>query len=79
MVCLEMYESATDPTTHALLTAEDVRRYLALPSTASVYAMVRRGDLPGLRVGRRRLRFRQADVAALVQARDHENEGSNGR
>ncbi len=62
-----MSKNLPEPTGDGLLTTEDVRRYLALPSKAAVYAMVRRGELPALRVGRRRIRFRTSDVLAVVR------------
>ena len=58
-----MAEQATKQTRH--LTAEDVAQRLQIP-TWSIYALVRAGQLPTLRIGRR-LRFRQEDIEAWEQ------------
>ena len=48
-----------------LLTAEDVgRRFRVHPRT--ILAAARRGDLPAVRLGRRTVRFRPADVERYV-------------
>ncbi len=52
----------------ALMTVEEVAAYLQLqPET--IRAMTRRGELPGFKVGSRRLRFRKADIDAWLESR----------
>ncbi len=63
----------------ALMTVEEVAAYLQLkPET--IRAMTRRGQLPGLKVGTRRLRFRKTDIDAWLESckrsvSENENEG----
>ena len=49
------------------LTALEAANYLGLPSRKALYQAVRRGQVPVHRLGRRRLRFRRAELDQLLQ------------
>ncbi len=52
----------------ALMTVEEVAAYLQLkPET--IRNLTRRGELPGFKVGSRRLRFRKAEIDAWLESR----------
>ena len=50
-----------------LMDAEEVVRYLKLPSRRAVYQGVRRGEIPAYRLGKRRLRFRRDELEKLLK------------
>jgi excisionase family DNA binding protein len=52
-----------------LLFAEDVGALLGV-APAFVYALVRRGELPAVRVGDRYIRFRSEAIEAWIAARE---------
>lgn len=52
-----------------LLTAADVAVVLGVPRSL-VYALVRRGDLPAIRVGDRYVRFRAEAIERWIERRD---------
>jgi excisionase family DNA binding protein len=47
--------------------AGDVAHFLKIPKR-EVYRLVHEGSLPSVRVGRRRLRFRQEDVVRVIRS-----------
>jgi excisionase family DNA binding protein len=51
-----------------LLRAEDVRERLDLRSVQTVYRWVKSGELPAVVIGKRVIRFREADVTAFIEA-----------
>ncbi len=51
---------------HRWLTADEAARYLGFPSRKALYQAVRRGQVPGHRIGRR-LRFSAAEIDRVVQ------------
>ena len=63
-------QMAQTPSTRSrLLVAEDVAELLGV-SPAFVYALVRRGELPAVRVGDRYVRFRSEAIQAWVAERE---------
>lgn len=44
------------------MTADQTASYLNLPSRKALYQAVRRGQIPGHRIGRRRLRFSRSEI-----------------
>ena len=48
------------------MTAEEAARYLGLPSRKALYQAVRRGQIPGHRMGRR-LRFDGGELGQLLK------------
>lgn len=55
--------------TPRLLTADDVAVMLRVPRSL-IYALVRRGDLPGIRIGERYVRFRAEAVERWLERRE---------
>jgi excisionase family DNA binding protein len=49
------------------LTASQAADYLCLPSTAVLYQLTRRGEVPFCRLGERRLRFKRTDLDNLME------------
>jgi excisionase family DNA binding protein len=49
-----------------LLRAEDVRQRLDLKNVQTIYRWVKSGELPAVVIGRRVIRFREADVTAFI-------------
>jgi excisionase family DNA binding protein len=62
---MERRAVSSPPPTPEILTVPEVAKYLRVTSK-TVYALVRRGELVGFRVGRV-LRLRKADVDGFVQ------------
>jgi excisionase family DNA binding protein len=60
-----------------LLRAEDVRERLDLKNVQTVYRWVKSGELPAVVIGRRVIRFREADVTAFIEAHA-QHTGSQG-
>jgi len=54
-------------TRHPVMSIEEVAEYLKI-SVPTIYRMVRRGQLPGIKLGRQ-WRFRQADIYNLFVQR----------
>jgi excisionase family DNA binding protein len=52
-----------------LLTADDVAAILDVPRSL-VYALVRRGELPAIRVGERYVRFRAEAIERWIEGRE---------
>jgi excisionase family DNA binding protein len=50
------------------MTSEETVEYLGLPSRGSLYTAVRRGQVPGHRLGRR-LRFRREEIDQVLEKR----------
>jgi excisionase family DNA binding protein len=48
------------------MTADQATQYLNLPSRKALYQAVRRGQIPGHRVGARRLRFSKAEIDQVI-------------
>jgi excisionase family DNA binding protein len=44
------------------MTAAQTAAYLSMPSRKALYQAVRRGQIPGHRIGRRSLRFSRAEI-----------------
>jgi excisionase family DNA binding protein len=62
--------SVTAPTTRVdedAMTAEEVAKFLKLPTPKAVYAAARRGTIPFVRLGNRRLRFSRKEVEELLR------------
>lgn len=62
--------SVTAPTTKVdddAMTAEEVAKFLKLPTPKAVYAAARRGTIPFVRLGNRRLRFSRAQLEELLR------------
>lgn len=53
-----------------LLTIEDASKYLKL-SRATLARMVRREEIPTVRLGRRRVLFRRETLDALIERAEH--------
>jgi excisionase family DNA binding protein len=51
----------TFPTTDRWMNADQATEYLGMPSRKALYQAVRRGQIPGHRIGRR-LRFKAAEL-----------------
>lgn len=52
---------------NALLSAEEVRRYLGYKSVVTVYRLAADGRLPAVRLSPKAVRFRQEDVDRFVE------------
>jgi excisionase family DNA binding protein len=52
-----------------LLTADDVAAILDVPRSL-IYALVRRGELPAIRVGERYVRFRAEAIERWIEGRE---------
>ena len=63
---LDAHEAAA---VERLLTAADVAAVLGVPRSL-VYALVRRGDLPSIRVGNRYVRFRAEAIEEWIEHRE---------
>ena len=61
--------------TDALLTTDEAARFLGL-SPFTVRRLLREGELPGRKVGKRRWRIRRADLEEYVGASNSGNSGS---
>lgn len=59
--------STPTPLTSEWLTADEATTYLRFPSRDALYQAVHRGQIPARRIGRR-LRFRRAELDALLRA-----------
>ena len=57
---------ARPPADPRWLTADEATVHLGLPSRKALYAAVERGQVPAHRLGRRRLRFRLAELDSLL-------------
>jgi excisionase family DNA binding protein len=63
-----------------LLTADDVALVLGVPKSL-IYALVRRGELPAIRVGERYVRFRADAISRWIENREaggQQTAGING-
>jgi excisionase family DNA binding protein len=49
------------------LGADQATRYLGLPSRKALYQAVRRGQVPVHRLGKRRMRFRRAELDRVLE------------
>ena len=65
-------ESPHDAGPERLLTADEVAAILGVPRTL-VYALVRNGEMPAVRVGERYIRFRSAALARWIESRESSN------
>ncbi|MCC7353337.1 MAG: helix-turn-helix domain-containing protein [Anaerolineae bacterium] len=59
----ELIENLTDT---ELVTIEEAARLLRI-SPVTVWRMIKSGDLPALRIGRKTLRIRKSDLLAIIQ------------
>lgn len=59
----KMMENLTDI---ELMTIEEAAKLLRI-SPVTVWRMIKSGDLPALRIGRKMLRIRKADLLAIIQ------------
>jgi excisionase family DNA binding protein len=62
-------QDRADASTERLLTAEEVAAILGVPRSL-VYALVRSGEMPAVRIGQRYIRFRSEALLRWIESRE---------